>query len=133
MEFEAVFYRSNLAVVKRRLAMEHYAEVYAKLKELARKGKRITYGEIGQMMGLAGGQAMAREVGKLLDDINRDEHNKGRPMISAVVVSKQCGTPGPGFYTLARGFRKLRGQSDLDELEFWLAEIRRVYSYWANN
>lgn len=113
--------------------MEYYDEVYAKLKEVARNGKRITYGEIGQIMGLSGGQSMARKVGKLLDTINCHEQNKSRPMISAVVVSKRCGTPGPGFYELARSLRKLKRQGGLDELEFWLAEIRMVHSYWASN
>ncbi len=108
-----------------------YDEVYAKLVETARKGKRINYAEIGEIMRITTrGSAMARKVGQILDEINEDEHNNGRPMISAVVVNKQCGIPGAGFYNLARKLRKLKGVSDLEELEFWLKEVRTVFDYW---
>jgi len=60
---------------------------------------------------------------KLLIDISNEEDDAGRGLLSALVVRKSDGTPGPGFFDLARS----RGRSFSDERIYWHDEKERVY------
>jgi hypothetical protein len=72
---------------------------------------------------------MGHEVGQILGEISEDEHNKRRPMLSAVAV-KTTQQPGPGFPVLARQLGKLRDASKEAEERFWNEEKDRVYKTW---
>ena len=72
--------------------------------------------------------AFYREYVPILDYINRAEHAQGRPLLSAVVVNKALDIPGAGFFTQARALALYAGS---DDEEFWQAEIKRVYDFWA--
>ena len=95
-----------------------YPVVYCKLIEIAKKGGTITYGEIGKMMGLPQGNFMGQQVGIICDEINQDEHNYGRPMISSVVVRGDKGRPGKGFFICARSLGKPVGNTTIEEIIF---------------
>ena len=73
-------------VPKKYRGTQIYGLVYCRLLDAARKKEGASYEEIGQIMGLAPGGDAAQEVGQLLGEINEDEHNHGRPMLSAVAV-----------------------------------------------
>ncbi len=49
-------------------------------------------------------------------------------MLSAVVVRKEDGLPGQGFFDLAKDL----GRSVTDQDAFWINEVRKVYSYWGS-
>ena len=78
-----------------------YALVYRELITAASYRGTVTYQEIAAIMGLPlTGSHMAREVGLILGEISEDEVNNGRPMLSAVAVSKD-GRSSEGFFGLA--------------------------------
>ena len=107
-----------------------HAEIYEKLKEVARSQGIIYYSDIAPMAGLNMDLPSDRyAIGVILDEINRREHAQGRPMLSAVVVHKDSLKPGQGFFTLARSLGKLVGN---DEDSFYIRELRKVHDYWAS-
>lgn len=57
---------------------------------------------------------MGREVGYILGEISEDEHVAGRPMLSALALSK-AGKAGPGFFGLARALGALNSDHPADE------------------
>ena len=107
-----------------------YSLVYCKLLNAARKKESVPYEEIGQIMGLEAQVGMAKEIGRLLGEINEDEHNNGRPMLSAVAVELTTRMPGEGFFQFAKELSKFDGETDEDKREFWRDEIQRVYEMW---
>ena len=107
-----------------------YSLVYCKLLNAARKKEGVSYKEIGQIMGLEAHVDMAKEIGRLLGEINEDEHNNGRPMLSAVAVEPSTRMPGEGFFHFAKELNKFQGETDEDKREFWRDEIQRVYEIW---
>jgi hypothetical protein len=58
----------------------------------------------------------------ILGEISEAENARGRGMLSGVVVNRETGMPGDGFFTLARHL----GRDTSDELAFWQAEFQRV-------
>jgi hypothetical protein len=107
-----------------------YQLVYCKLLSAAQRHDEVLYGEIAEILGIpTNGHHMAREVGEVLGEISQDEHNAGRPMLSAVAVS-QKGFPGDGFFVLARTLELLATTESADELKFWMAEEGKVYDTW---
>ena len=103
--------------------------VYDKLKEVARAESLITYQKVGGIVGLDMHDPGDRVViAQLLDDINREEVTEHhRPMLSAVVVRKEDGIPGPGFFKCAQ---KLGRHTAGPELEFYCEELQRLYDAW---
>jgi hypothetical protein len=107
-----------------------YSLVYCELLNAARKKESVSYKKIGQIMGLKAQVDMAAEIGQMLGEINEDEHDNGRPMLSAVAVEPTTRMPGEGFFQFAKELRKLDGETDEDKREFWRDEIQRVYGMW---
>lgn len=107
-----------------------YSLVYCKLLNAARKKESVAYEEIAKIMGLEAHAGMAQKIGQLLGEINAEEHNNGRPMLSAVAVKPETRMPGEGFFQFAKELRKFDGETDEDKREFWRDEIQRVYEMW---
>jgi hypothetical protein len=107
-----------------------YSLVYCRLLNAAREKESVSYEEIGQIMDLEAHLGMAKEIGQLLGEINEDEHNNGRPMLSAVAVELNTRMPGEGFFQFAKELSKFDGETDEDKREFWRDEIQRVYEIW---
>src|SRR3972149_8350236 len=81
---------------------KEYHLVYCELVIAAQYRGVVGYHKIAKILGIdQPGHHMAREVGQVLGEISEDEHNAGRPMLSAVAVSVK-GYPGEGFFALAR-------------------------------
>lgn len=107
-----------------------YSLVYCRLLDAARKKEGVSYSEIGQIMGFQPGAEMSKEIGHLLGEINEDENDNGRPMLSAVAVEPGTKMPGEGFFKFARHLEKFTGETDEDKREFWHQEIQKVYGIW---
>jgi hypothetical protein len=107
-----------------------YALVYCRLLDAAKKKEGVSYEEIGQIMGLELGAGTAKEIGQLLGEINENEHNNGRPMLSAVAVKPTTKMPGEGFFGFARKLDKFAGETEEEKRAFWRDEIQRVYAIW---
>ena len=86
--------------------MENQA-VYDRLLEAARAGEFVHYGELAKMLGIdMDNPHFGAQVGKVLGRISEDEVAAGRPMISAIVVSKDTMLPGGGFFKLGQELRQ---------------------------
>ncbi len=106
---------------------KEYHFVHAELVTAARYRGAITYQEIAKLMGLPmQGNYMGSQIGHILGEISEDEVEAGRPMLSAIAVSVK-GSPGPGFFVLARDLGKFQGISSEDENAFWEQEKGAVY------
>lgn len=104
--------------------------VYQKLKEMARKRETICYGEIAPLAGLpSSGSYMGKKLGEILQEICENEHRQARPLLSAVVVRKNIGVPGEGFFKKARILGAHQGSNDR---AFWMQELDNVYKYWSS-
>ncbi len=114
-----------------------YFRVYTRLIEKAMIREKMTYSEVGFLIGIRKieGNHHIKIIGELLGEISKHEHEHGRPMLSAVVVHKDDELPGDGFFELARSLKKLdintKGNKE-KELEFYEKELKEVYEYWGN-
>ena len=69
------------------------------LIQVARQNNTISYSEVGEAVELDMANPGERsKLANTLDQINREEHKLGRPLLSAVVVQKESGHPGTGFF-----------------------------------
>ena len=93
------------------------------LIEVARRGEPVPYEDVGVWI-----ERGPRELGPLLDAINRHENSKGRPLLSAFVVRSWEGKPGDGFWDIAIELDLFEEGEDRDD--FWVKEYARVYNYW---
>ena len=102
------------------------------LIEAAKNAGLLYYRTAAQLLGLDMTQAADRgEIGRMLDAINRVEHDEGGPLLSAVVVRANSRIPGPGFFPMARRLGYKVGHDEEGERTFWEQEVARVYSHWA--
>jgi len=113
-----------------------FNDVYCKLIEKARnRQKPMHYEEVAFIMGKKPEEKMghywANETGHMLREICEYEHKHNRPMLGAIVVLKDDGIPGKGFFELARGLGKLTSVSKQDEKTFWKQELLEVYKTWG--
>ena len=75
------------------------------------------------------------ELAQALDDISTFEHERGRPLLSVVVVHKAedqhevTMQPGDGFFKMAK--RNGVQPPDVDDVDFFIVELNRAYDYWA--
>jgi len=73
-----------------------------------------------------------KEIGAILGEISEFEHNNGRPLLSAVVLSKS-GEEGDGFFKLCE---ELGITSDWRRLKkddvFVATEINKCHDFWRD-
>jgi len=111
--------------------MEHQA-VRERLIQAARVGEFVHYGELAKMLGIdMDNPHFGAQVGRVLGQISEDEVAAGRPMLSAIVVSKDDMLPGKGFYKLGQELHLV--QPGEDEIGFAIRQIRRVHEYWSSD
>lgn len=65
------------------------------------QGQPINYGPIFDELDVEPGNYGASLAGKLLGEISTRMHQKGKPLITSLVVNKETGRPGLGFFELA--------------------------------
>lgn len=67
--------------------------------------------------------------------ISKEAVRGGHPMLSAVIVGKNNGIPGEGFYNLAHEMEKLSQDPDTmseeAKIEFWKSELNEVYKTFS--
>jgi hypothetical protein len=124
----------NLALDMMNEEESMYQIIYEKLVQLARSGNVITYGELAGLVHLQMESLADRnQLSHNLDQINRQEHNQGHPMISAVVVYADKNGPGDGFSNLGTELGLYGGShSKNDKLTFWTSELKKVYDFWRD-
>jgi len=106
-------------------------QIYDRLKDVARNGELVTYGEIAPLANLNMENPGNRNtMAQILGDISTHEHEQERPMLSAVVVLVETGYPGDGFFALARELGLHHGKKEFEDLDFFVQEVKRVYTCW---
>lgn len=114
---------SSAATLSSELLKEYVPLAAAKLARIAREHRLVAYSEL---MNEFGGRGF---IGQVLDEINRREHARGRPLLSAIVVQKDTGEPGPGFWHLVSELFPTAAKAG-----FWQAERDRVWAYeWTED
>jgi hypothetical protein len=89
-----------------------------RLIEAAKKRQVVFYGEIMNDFGGRG------HIGTVLDEVNRQQHINGQPLLSALAVLKDTGKPSEGFWTLFEELFPGKPRAG-----FWEAECERIWSY----
>ena len=95
-------------------------EIYTILKGKATLQSRVYYSDLPRN---------PETVGNILDEINRYEHSKGKPMLSAIVVSKTTRQPSSGFYDCAETLG-LWHRGENKEL-FWIKQLNAVFKEYG--
>ena len=102
--------------------------IYEKLKQVARSGEITYYADIAPLAGLDMSNPDDRnKIRKILGEISTYEHQKGHPLLSAVVIHRDDNMPGDGFFTLARALGIQKKETDFI---FFIEELRRVHDWW---
>jgi hypothetical protein len=97
------------------------------LVEAAFERKTVTYGQLMKRFGLSRGSGPGNTVVGALDEIDRAERAAAAPGFAAIVVRKDTGYPGHGFF--ARG-RKGGSRLTTDEKDYADREKERIWSYY---
>lgn len=101
-------------------------EILTVLIETAKKKQVIYYGDLAKHIVSIIIEPPFRELADMLGELSIDEEYAGHGMISAIVVNKEEGVPGDGFFTLAEGL----GYDVSDKLLFFSDEVKKVHTYW---
>ena len=76
--------------------LEQYIPVARReVVKAARAHDFIEYGQVINRVGAGRGY-----IGQVLDELNRREYAKGRPLLSSIVVHRGSRNPGDGFWSL---------------------------------
>ena len=98
----------------------------------ARERRFVSYTEAARVLGLRGTKPWrSPRLFAALDAISTFEHEHGRPLLSAVVVSGAGKQPGGGFFKMA----KRNGVQMPDEVNrtFFKTQRDRVWDYWQQH
>jgi hypothetical protein len=103
-------------------------EMRAILIYLAKQRRTVCYSELCQLVTSARLHHRAPHFHKLLDQLSREDEAQGVPSLAALVVRKDSGIPGQGYFAI---FRAEGGSPD--ELEaYWRQQFEQVCDYWAD-
>ncbi len=108
-------------------------QIYDILVETARAGRLISYSELARRtgMGLLGRDRCRLRL--LLQACCKGEVDEGRPMLGSVVVRKDTGMPGEGYFRAAVMLGRLDGRAETAKRCFWMQELQRVYDHWSSH
>jgi hypothetical protein len=100
--------------------------------ETARRGQLITYSELCASLKTAYLHYHSPQIVRLLDEIGMIERDAGRPILPAVVVGKQSGIPGAGYFRIA-GEEHGDTEGSVDPKANWEADLQAVFDYWSTH
>jgi hypothetical protein len=105
------------------------ATIYERLKQTAKERKLTTYSELAAASGVRlSDPAEMNRLGAMLDEIADHELTAGRPLLPVLIVREDTNMPGFGLFRYAKRKGLMKGKSDV---EFFAAELKRVYEVWA--
>jgi hypothetical protein len=98
----------------------------------AKTGSPTTYGELANRLGLEPPYTIRRII-KALEGLMEEDVAAGRPMLSAICVSKtRSGIPQPGFFLTAEALGVFSGDPRGPEaFAFHACELQRVLSLYG--
>jgi len=108
-------------------------DIYHKLQEVAKAKGLIGYDELNTELELGLDLSLPSDRNLLeqwLGEISEYEVEKGRHMLSSLVVHKQgdfFGNPGKGYFEFAKDLGVYTGE---DDVRFWAKEVKWLHRYW---
>jgi hypothetical protein len=100
------------------------AELRAAILKAAADRRMTSYGEIAPQVTVVHVDAFSPLMNHLLGAIFREEHEAGRPALTALVTHKHGDKePGPGFYDMAREL----GISFDEPYVYWSTQVQEVF------
>ena len=101
----------------------------------------MTYGHLMKKFGISRGHPRGAGIVGVIGEIDRLEHNKGHPGFAAIVVRRDTGFPGGGYFcydALPLRVRRPRGQGanprlSCAEREYVKAEQTRIWEYYQSS
>ena len=87
-----------------------------------RRGDLIFYSDLAKQISIITIQPHSHEMDLLLDQISKEEDAAGRGILTALVVLRNEGIPGSGFWASAADL----GREIKDKVTFWAEEVKRV-------
>ena len=108
------------------------SRVRTHLKGLARERETTTYRNIAQALDLRPPNTI-HQVTQVLEDLMREDHESGVPVLAALVVSKvRNGLPAPGFFLLACELGRYNDSESGPAAEaYHAAELERAWNHWS--
>jgi hypothetical protein len=104
------------------------AEMRGILVACAQAGHTIAYSELTRELQSTRLHYRAPLLSRLLALVNDREEAQGRPGLAALVVNKQMGWPGAGYFTLT----DVVGMSDAQMIAYWQKDVEAAYAYWRD-
>jgi hypothetical protein len=116
-------------------------ELRAELLKAALERRTVTYGYLMQKFNVSRGSQAGKTVVSLLDEIDKVEHAKAAPGFAALVVRKDTGFPGGGFFcwegipaNLRRPWEKSQDPKlSESERKYIIAEQEHIWAYYAEH
>jgi hypothetical protein len=105
-------------------------ELVDMLAAVARRGQTTTYSEVTARLRTLRLSPESHVFHALLGDVSRRTFDEGAPLLSAVVVTKDTGRPGGGFYDLARELGFDVPDERFAEDLFWAGHLDEVHRRW---
>jgi hypothetical protein len=108
------------------------AMVRACLRQLAVERRTASYRDLADMVGVPPPHRIHR-LTVLLEELIREDHAAGRPLLAACAVSRaQDGIPGPGYFHLLGALGRYRGADrGAEAAACHDAELRAAWDYWG--
>lgn len=114
---------------------EQIEELGQELARTARARGTLTYGQLMRMLGISRG----RPLFEAISAVDRAERAKGAPGFAAIIVRKDTGFPGGGFFCddeLPPGLRRPFEQASdphlsAAEMNYVKEAQRRIWDYYA--
>lgn len=122
-------------MARKPFAQAQWVTLREEMRELmvdtARRGQLITYSELCALLKTAYLHYHSPQIVKLLDEIGMAEREAGRPILPAVVVGKQSGIPGAGYFRIAGDAHD--GEGSVDPKVNWEVDLQAVFDYWSTH
>jgi len=103
-------------------------EIRAILIGMARLRVTVCYSDLAAMLTTASVHHRAPAFHRLLDEMCREDEAQGHAPLAALVVRKDSGIPGAGFFTIAAG----EGADVSDPLAYWQQAFEHACDYWSS-
>ncbi len=99
------------------------------IRDVASSRELIFYSDLVKRIRSCDLEPYGEPLAKMLGEISTEEDAAGFGLVTAVVVRKEDGRPGRGFFeTLARDRGRVFPDTEAGRDRFWVEELERVYS-----
>lgn len=95
---------------------------------MARMRTTVCYSDLAAMLKTASVHHRAPAFHHLLDEMCREDEARGHAILASLVVRKDSGIPGAGYFTIAAS----EGADVSDPVAYWREQFEQACDYWSN-